>query len=94
MEIPLTPAIAFQRFDSPLGQNRITFELNYVRTDQWSMDIFSGQTLLASGLMLEPNSVLTRGRFLEIGELVFMGDDATFENLGINNKLIWIPNEQ
>ncbi|MCE2029298.1 phage baseplate plug family protein [Sessilibacter corallicola] len=93
MEIPLTAGIPFQQFDVSLGRIRITFELNYVQSGQWSMNLYRQQELIAAGLMLESGVDLTRGRFLGIGSLVFIGDDTTFTNLGINNRLIWVPNE-
>lgn len=88
-------ANAHQQFDMQLGDNFLSFTLNYITTagPAWSLDIDLGGERLISGAMLEPGAELTRNYQYGIGRLVFVGADPTLDNLGRSNNLVWVPDE-
>jgi hypothetical protein len=93
MVIPLNggAANAHQVFTIQLGENFLQFTLNYITIAgaAWSLDIDREGVRLISGAMLEPNAVITDNYNAGIGKLIFVGDDVTLDNLGINNSLVW-----
>lgn len=99
IQIPLIGGAsnAHQVFSIQLGENFLTFELNYITLagPAWSLDIsLAGQKIIA-GAMLEPGAVITENYSSNIGRLAFVGDDVTLDNLGVSNSLVWIAdNEQ
>lgn len=90
-KIPLTGGSinAHQRFSVQLGDNLVEFELNYLQSGQWSVDLRVEGVTIASGAMLEPNADIVKAWQLGIGSLVFIGSDTTLDNLGVANSLIW-----
>ncbi|MGL4896220.1 MAG: phage baseplate plug family protein [Shewanella sp.] len=89
-------ANAHQRFTIQLGDNLLEFTLNYVTTygPAWSVDIAREGVTLVSGAMLEPNAVITDGYEAGIGRLVFVGEDVTLDNLGLDNSLLWVADDE
>lgn len=89
-------ANAHQRFTIQLGDNLLEFTLNYVTTygPAWSVDIAREGVTLVSGAMLEPNAVITDGYEAGIGRLVFVGEDVTLDNLGLDNSLLWAADDE
>lgn len=83
---------AHQSFSIQLGDNFLTFVINYVTEagPAWSVDISREGVLLISGAMLEPNAIITDNYNANIGKLVFVGDDVTLNNLGVDNNLVWV----
>jgi len=55
----------------------------------WSMDISRKGVPLVYGAMLEPGSDVIDFYGAGIGRLIFVGDDVTLDNLGVDNHLIW-----
>lgn len=92
MIIPLQggAANARQVFNIQLGENLTEFRVNYLQTGQWSVDLYIDSILIAAGAMLEPNADIIKALNLDIGHLVFIGDDTTLDNLGKSNFLHWI----
>ncbi len=93
MEIPLSGGAinSHQRIIIQLGDNLLEFNLNYLQSGQWSVDIDREGVRLITGAMLEPNADLTQAYpALDIGNLIFIGDDTTLDNLGSANQLIWV----
>ena len=43
---------------------------------------------------IEPNAVITDNYEAGIGRLVFVGDEVTLDNLGVNNKLVWVSDDE
>lgn len=86
-------ANAHQQFSVQLGDNLIDFTLDYLQSGQWSMTISQDGTTLAAGAMLEPGCDVIQAWQLDIGSLIFTGDDTTLDNLGTNNRLVWVPAE-
>lgn len=96
IEIPLKRGSenAHQTFSMRLGNNFLDFEINYIsylEDPAWSMDIRRDGSPLALGVMLEPGANLIQNYRANIGNLVFVGLDATIDNLGVDNHLIWTP---
>lgn len=87
---------AHQVFTIQLGDNFLQFTLNYITIagPAWSVDISREGVTLISGAMLEPNAVITDGYEAGIGKLVFIGDDVTLDNLGVNNRLVWVADDE
>lgn len=82
-------------FDQQLGDNLLSFNVVYVTVagPAWSMNVDREGVRLISGAMLEPGAELTRDYSLDIGKLVFTGDEPTLDNLGKANSLVWVPDE-
>jgi len=95
IEIPLSngSANAHQRFGVTLGDNYLNFEidyLSYIDTPGWSMNILRDGTYLVSGAMLVPGADVISTYRAGIGRLVFVGEEVTLNNLGIDNHLVWV----
>lgn len=89
-------ANAHQRFTIQLGDDLLEFTLNYVTTygPAWGVDIVREGVTLISGAMLEPNAVITDNYEADIGRLVFVGEDVTLDNLGVDNTLLWVADDE
>lgn len=87
---------AHQEFNVQLGDNFLQFVVNYVTEagPAWSVDISREGVTLINGAMLEPNATITDNYNADIGRLVFVGDDVTLDNLGVDNKLVWISDDE
>ncbi len=94
-DIPLSHGAenAHQEFSLQLGDNYLDFRINYVSytdTPAWSMDILRDGTPLVLGAMLVPGADVTASYRANIGRFVFVGDEVTLDNLGVNNNLVWV----
>lgn len=102
IEIPLTGGAvnSHQKFSAQLGDVLVDFVLNYItRKDSdsfgtWSLDAYVSGVLVAGGMMLEAGAVINRHYQAGIGRLSFIGDEATLDNLGAANFLVWEDVEQ
>jgi hypothetical protein len=82
---------AHQQITVQLGDNLLEFNVNYLQSGQWAVDISREGVELISGAMLEPNADLTQVfQPLGLGRLIFTGTDTTLDNLGSDNRLTWI----
>jgi hypothetical protein len=95
IEIPLTngSANAHQKFSVQLGTNYLDFEINfisYLDAPAWTMNVKRDGFPLVLGAMLVPGADVISTYRAGIGRLVFVGDDVTLDNLGINNHLVWV----
>lgn len=81
---------AHHTFSVQLGDRLIGFRLNYLQTGQWVVDLSENNVVIAAGLNLESECDIIEGYNLALGQLVFIGDDTTLNNLGINNGLFWV----
>lgn len=93
--IPLAAgaANAHQEFAIQLGDSYLEFALNYISyTDvpAWSMDIYRDGSALVMGAMLEPGCDVIANYDAGVGRLVFTGKPVTLDNLGIDNRLVWV----
>lgn len=87
---------AHQRFTQKLGDNLLEFRVNYLAYQEaplWALDIYRDGAPVALGLGLNAGAVLTEAHNLpsDIGRLVFVGAEATLNNLGKDNHLVWLP---
>lgn len=88
---------AHQRFTMLLGGKTLEFIINYITVagPAWSMDIYHKGTLLIAGAMLEPGAEVSQNYGADIGgRLVFIGADVTLDNLGRDNRLVWVPADE
>lgn len=80
---------ARQEFSATLGENLLDFSLkylSYVGEPMWVLDVRNDGSPITLGKGLQPNGVINLGMF---GKLVFVGESATLDNLGVANQLIW-----
>ena len=98
IEIPLRAgsASAHQRFTQRLGDNLLEFRINYLAYQEvpsWVLDIYRDGAPVALGMALAAGAVMTEGYNLpdDIGRLIFVGEEATLDNLGKDNHLVWLP---
>lgn len=94
-EIPLSngSANAHQQFSLQLGDNYLSFEVNYISytdTPAWTLNIKRDATPLVMGAMLVPGADIINSYRVGIGRFVFVGDEVTLDNLGIDNHLVWV----
>jgi len=85
---------AHQRFTVQLGDNLISFEIDYISyldAPAWTMALIRDGSRLISGAMLEPGSDIIQSYRTGIGQMVFTGKDVTLDNLGVDNWLVWVP---
>lgn len=95
IEIPLQAGVenSHQVFDVQLGDNLFGFELDYQYLYQrWLVNIDVDGERIISGSVLAAGSCLNRGAG-ENGLIYFVGDDATIDNIGKQNSLIWVKKE-
>ena len=87
---------AHQQFNIQLGDNLLTFIVNYITVagPAWSVDISREGVSLISGAMLEPNAIITDNYNAGIGRLVFTGAAVTLDNLGTDNRLVWVSDDE
>lgn len=95
IEIPLSngSANAHQTFSVELGGKYLSFELNYLsylNTPGWTMDIKRDNTPIVTGAMLVPGVDVVANYRAGIGILLFVGDEPTLDNLGVDNHLLWV----
>lgn len=92
VEIQALPA---QRFTARLGNNSLTIELQWMARPQvFRVNIQTAQgQMLTAGRYLVPDVDLLAGLYpppdIDYGSLVLQGAEATPENLGIDNLLVW-----
>lgn len=87
---------AHQVFSIQLGDNFLEFTLNYITVfgPAWSVDIRREGELLVAGAMLEPGAILTESYNAGIGKLYFEGEDVTLDNIGKDNRLVWVSDDE
>ena len=86
---------AHQQFTMQLGDNLLAFTLNFITLagPAWSMDVSREGVPLIAGAMLEPDAIVSQPYEADIGRLVFTGLDVTLDNLGIDNTLTWVSDD-
>lgn len=95
IEIPLDngSANAHQTFSVELGGKYLSFEMNYLSYNElpgWTVNISRDGTPLVTGAMLVPGADIVANYRANIGILLFVGDEPTLDNLGVDNHLIWV----
>lgn len=73
-----------------LGGNFIEMRINYVTlTEDWTVDVLREGVLLIAGMMLKSNAEISITYRAGIGRFFFIGTEATLDNLGLDNALVW-----
>lgn len=84
-----------QRFQQRINGRLISFEVDYVSYTpypHWVMNVYQDGAPLGFGLPLNVGAdLLANHNVGDFGRLVFVGEEATLDNLGIANSLVWIP---
>lgn len=86
-------ANAHQTFSVELGGKYLSFELNYLsylELPGWTVNILRDGTPIVTGAMLVPGIDIVANYRADIGMLLFVGDEPTLDNLGIDNHLLWV----
>lgn len=81
------------RFNQRISGRLFGFEIeraSYCADPYWIMNVYINGEPRKMGCPLLPGAVHDFG---EDGRLVFVGEEATLDNLGKANKLVWIPAE-
>ncbi len=84
---------ANQTFYAQLGEHEITFKLNfmsYVDSPYWNVDLLENGIPLVVGLNLVGGCDLLAPYHFGLGSLYFTGAEATLDNLGTANELVWV----
>lgn len=95
MTITLTQNYAFQDFTATLGDNTLNFKFKWLtRYGYYSVDILDiDNNPITFGRALHPGVNLLSGLNINLGRIVLEGEQPTIDNLGLDNKLRWYPNE-
>jgi len=82
-------------FEIELGDNTVEFRINWNTTEQyWSADLYVEGELKCAGVILLVGDELISAYNAGLGKLVMVGIDPTLDNLGVDNRLIWIPDNE
>lgn len=95
IEIPLRNGAEYARhqFIVNVGDNQILIKqefLSYLDTPQWVISVYRESLPVVLSKPLVPNVEITSQAKMNIGRIVFVGSEATLDNLGEDNKLIWV----
>lgn len=93
IEIPLTggAANAHQELSVQLGDHLVDLKINWVtRFECWTMDVSVGGVVKMAGVMLLPSADLSESYRADLGRWMFDGEQPTLDNLGQENRLVWI----
>ena len=67
----------------------------YVDAPFWNLDLTESGRPVVSGLVLRPGADLLAPYALDLGRLIFVGEEATLDNLGERNHLVYVePDEE
>lgn len=91
-----------------LGDYSLQLNVNYQQNGQWYMDVIADGDVgdvpvttidevdyIAMGVMLEGGAdiISMYGITNTFGQLFFVGDEATLDNLGSDNSLVWYSSD-
>ena len=75
-----------------MGDNFLDLTFDYrTLTGVWSMMVEQSGVVLVESTILQPNTnaIQNYPDLRSYGKLWFVGDEATLDNLGTNNNLVW-----
>lgn len=85
---------AHQRFSQRVNGRLLDFQIDFVSytpNPYWVMSVQIDGAPLADGIPLNVGAdLLVNQNVGDFGKLVFVGEPATIDNLGIANKLVWV----
>lgn len=90
-----SPKYAHSSLKCSLGLREIEFILNYCPFLQiWDLTIREDGVNIVAGLTLVIGSNLLQSVHTDLGKLYLIGDEPTLDNLGVDNTLIWVSNDE
>lgn len=95
IEIPLKGGYEYskQSFITNLDNNQVMFDLeflSYVENPHWVISVYRDSLPIVVSRALLANTEITTFSTMNVGRIVFVGEEATLDNLGVDNKLIWV----
>lgn len=99
VEIPLVGGAgnAHQTFSAILGGVEISFRLDflaYLDEPAWNMNLSRGNEVLVDGLLLKCGCDMLSPYQFGLGALVLVGNEPTLDNLGVENTLYWLSEDE
>lgn len=99
VEIPLVGGAGntHQTFSAILGGVELSFKLDYlayVESPAWNMTLGKGNEVLVEGLLLKCGCDMLAPYQFGLGALVLAGNDPTMNNLGVENTLYWLSEDE
>ena len=99
VEIPLVGGAGntHQTFSSILGGVELSFKLDYLaylESPAWNMTLGKGNEVLVEGLLLKCGCDMLAPYQFGLGALVLAGNDPTMNNLGVENTLYWLSEDE
>lgn len=99
VEIPLVGGAGntHQTFSAILGGVELSFKLDYLaylESPAWNMTLGKGNEVLVEGLLLKCGCDMLAPYQLGLGALVLAGNDPTMNNLGVENTLYWLSEDE
>lgn len=99
VEIPLVGGAGntHQTFSAILGGVELSFKLDYLaylESPAWNMTLGKGNEVLVEGLLLKCGCDMLAPYRFGLGALVLAGNDPTMNNLGVENTLYWLSEDE
>lgn len=99
VEIPLVGGAGntHQTFSAILGGVELSFKLDYLaylESPAWNMTFGKGNEVLVEGLLLKCGCDMLAPYQFGLGALVLAGNDPTMNNLGVENTLYWLSEDE
>jgi len=99
VEIPLVGGAGntHQTFSAILGGVELSFKLDYLayfESPAWNMTLGKGNEVLVEGLLLKCGCDMLAPYQFGLGALVLAGNDPTMNNLGVENTLYWLSEDE
>lgn len=86
-----------QTFSAILGGVELSFKLDYLaylESPAWNMTLGKGNEVLVEGLLLKCGCDMLAPYQFGLGALVLAGNDPTMNNLGVENTLYWLSEDE
>ena len=96
LKIPLKAGIknSHQRFTVQLGNNSCYFKVDYFNEyKMWTVNVSSKNIGYVNSARLSAGAEISATHSQELGRFFFVGKEATLENLGQDNSLVWSESE-
>lgn len=99
VEIPLVGGAGntHQTFSAILVGVELSFKLDYLaylESPAWNMTLGKGNEVLVEGLLLKCGCDMLAPYQFGLGALVLAGNDPTMNNLGVENTLYWLSEDE
>ena len=88
---------AHQDFVVDIGNHEVTFRLDYcgyVDIPFWNLSMWERNEPIVEGLTLQTDADLLAPYQLGMGKLIMTGDTPTLDNLGVDNCLVWVAEDE